>query len=178
MRLFGEAVHGLHAVGVVEVDPVVRPVATGLGSVPLELGGWNVVEKDVVVACVVVGDLALVLGLVRRMNLEADLVDAEGFFGPFVVGIHVVESWFDEGSAVPFLVEHEDAAAADLAHLDFLALGGVPRVGLGGREPLGAFAAAPPFRMGGRVGGRPFGGRGLVGLAASGGLGGEKQTQL
>jgi len=197
VSLFRKPVHGLHARGVVEVDPIVGPVAAGSGSVAVEFRGHNIVNEDSVIAIVVVGDLALVLGWIGGMNLVADFVDAKGLFGPLVMSVHVIKSGLDEGGAAALLVEHEDAAAAHLANLDFLAFRRILGVDFGRGEAFCASAAAPPLwidrdgrlgSFGRRGGGSAIGGRGLrvcvlgrgeggVGKEEAGGVGREDQGE-
>ena len=131
MGLLWKPVHGLHVGGVVEMDPVVCPVAPGSRSVSVSLGRRNVMQKDNVVAIVVVGNLGFVCIGFIRVDKETGLVDAECFLGPFVVCIHVVESGLEEGSVAAFLVEHDNAATLNHADLDFFAFRGVMSVGFG-----------------------------------------------
>ena len=154
VRFFREAVHGLHAGGIVEVDPVECPVATGSRSVAVKLILADIVNKDVVVSIVVVCDLDLVEGGVRRMNEVGDSMNSKSVPGPCVVSVHVINGGFEERGIVTFFVEHDDAATANFANLDFLSLRRVSSAVFGRGDRLISFATGPAFGGKGVVFGR------------------------
>lgn len=115
-------------------------------------------EKDDVVAGVIVGALSLVCIGFIGVDLKTGFVDAKGFFSPFVMCVHVVKGGLEEGCVGAFLVKHDDASTANFADLDFFALRGIMGVGLGWGVSSFAFSAAPVSWLDRAAMGRAFGG--------------------